>query len=112
MLEDHFHSAVISAKQTILWNQVYPFILAERSGGTPLGLTQGSHCRDWQQPCAQCCVPTEIPNQGSGMRTTVRPDASHPSLVSGNEENSGLFSLCNKPSLICHLVLGRALGEQ
>lgn len=112
MLADHFHSAVISAKQTILWKQVCLFILAESSGGTPLGLIQGSHCRDWQQSCAQCCVPTEMPNQGSGMRTTGRPDASHPSLASGNEESSGLFSLCNKLSLLCHLASGRALGER
>lgn len=112
MLEDHFHSAVIAAKQTILWKQVYPFILAESSGGIPLGLIQGSHCRDWQQPYAQCCVPTEMPNQGSGMRTTGRPDTSHPPPASGNEESSGLFSLCNKPSLLCHLAFGRALGEQ
>lgn len=72
----------------------------------------GKPLQDWQQPCAQCCVPTEMPNQGFGMRTTGRPDASHPSLASGNEERSGSFSLYSKPSLLCHLAFGRALGEQ
>lgn len=72
MFKDHFHSVVASAKQPILWKEVYPFILAESTGGTPLGLIQGSHCRDWQQLCLQGCVPTEMPNQKSGMKTTDR----------------------------------------
>ena len=64
MLEDHFHSAVISAKQTILWKQVYPFILAESSGGTPLGLIQGSHCRIGSSPVLSVVYQQKCPTKG------------------------------------------------
>lgn len=112
MFEDRFHSVIASAKQTILLKQVHPFILAENRGRTPLGLIQGSHCRNcWQQLHLQYCIPTEMPTWRSGIKMNNRPNSSHSSPAHGNRKNRMLSSIYDKPSLLHELAFGRVLGE-